>query len=332
MREIHSHTAIRGIAAVLVVIFHYRVAPGLGFDIDAHTSFFTKSYLWVDCFFILSGFILCHVYGAAPGQSEKSRANFWWARFARIYPLHLATLLALGAWQIVLPQISKHASATETWSSFWVNLLGIHAWLFPNAYHWNFPSWSISVEFMAYLLFPLICWGLARHRMVTIGILAATIPPALAISDEHWEQTAILRGLPMFFLGVLLFQFRPDLKNETHVSIVQTSVVASLSVALHFGAPDFTIDLLFAVLITATWTDAGLSQVLRVRPLQALGDWSYSIYMLHIPIMIVMSFLLASRVPSWALLLIMVITTICAGAVSYRYFEMPVREALRRRF
>src|SRR5882757_7286140 len=116
MTEIRSHTALRGIAALLVVIFHYRGIAEPAFNVDAITSFFAKGYLWVDCFFMLSGFILCHRYGTSPGETLANSTLFLKARFARIYPLHLATLLFFVGYMLVIPKVSHQIAQPVPWT------------------------------------------------------------------------------------------------------------------------------------------------------------------------------------------------------------------------
>ena len=86
-------TALRGIAALLVVIYHGNeiIAPFIKTDT---TFWFNKLYLMVDLFFILSGFIMCHVYEAYFTKSQETGqvSGFLTARIARIYPLHVVTL------------------------------------------------------------------------------------------------------------------------------------------------------------------------------------------------------------------------------------------------
>jgi peptidoglycan/LPS O-acetylase OafA/YrhL len=114
------------------------------------------------------------------------------------------------------------------WNTLWLNLINIHAWGMLNAFDWNFPSWSISVEFAAYLTFPLISVGLAKYRQATLALLGILILPAFAISRDNWEQTALLHGLPMFFVGVLIFQFRP---NWTEQKLSALQIVSTISLA-----------------------------------------------------------------------------------------------------
>jgi peptidoglycan/LPS O-acetylase OafA/YrhL len=212
MVEIKSHTALRGIAAVLVVVLHFSQTLRPIFDIDRYTSFIAKGYLWVDFFFILSGYILCHVYATRPGESLAETRRFLNARFARIYPLHLATLLFLVALQGSIVLILGRAFQIGQWSTFWLNLLDIHAWGFLSEYDWNFPSWSISAEFAAYLIFPAICLGLRRKAALTCFMLACTIVAGIAfaalIGHNNWERLVLLKCVPMFCLGIALYQTR----------------------------------------------------------------------------------------------------------------------------
>jgi peptidoglycan/LPS O-acetylase OafA/YrhL len=326
MVEIKSHTALRGIAALIVVMYHFRSTLPPSLNPDQFTQFFAKGYLWVDCFFILSGFILCYVYGTRPAETREQRERFFLARFARIFPLHLATLLVLVAFQFASQRFSNHPLAIGGWNTFWLNFLDIHAWGMLDSFDWNFPSWSISVEFAAYFLFPFICSNLLRRPLTTKSVLALTVPLGMMVGRDHWERTALLHGLPMFLLGVLVFQIRGLLPSRP--AALQIMTIAALIASLHFGVPNFIIEVIFAVLIWLTWTDAGAARIFDVPPLKMLGDWSFSIYMLHIPIRLIFGFLLAGKVAPVAEFLIFLTMTIIAGALSYRCFEMPARRIL----
>src|SRR5258706_1708056 len=142
MEEIRSHTALRGIAALLVVIFHFDASLHPAIEIERYTLAFSSGHLWVDFFFILSGYILCHVYSEQPGTGRYQAFKFLWARFARIFPLHLATLFFLVVFQLAISIITHRESRIGGWDTFWLNLLNIHAWGVLDQYDWNFPSWS----------------------------------------------------------------------------------------------------------------------------------------------------------------------------------------------
>jgi len=160
-------TPLRGIAALLIVSVHLNlfVMPLLD---PALTSVHFRLYLMVDFFFILSGFIMSHVYGNTFLKSW-TRQEFWRymsARFARIYPLHLIMLcwiiilyVLLVNSQAPLPNIT--ARVLNPWAiPFHLTLTNA---FFPEPLTtWNTPAWSISVEWWMYLAFPLLLKPIAR--------------------------------------------------------------------------------------------------------------------------------------------------------------------------
>ena len=88
-------TPLRGIAALLTVIFHVNIMVGFALINANSTGILNRMYLMVDFFFILSGFILSYVYGRyfSEGVSKAAFKKFTIARFARVYPLHFVTLV-----------------------------------------------------------------------------------------------------------------------------------------------------------------------------------------------------------------------------------------------
>ena len=158
-------TSLRFFAAAWVVL--YDVWPKLA--AAPASSLIEKGYLGVELFFVLSGFILCHVYLEAAGEGGFNYAGFLWARLARIYPLHLATLLGLGLMGLAATAAGFQVDPSVlAWSALPANLTLTHAWgLAPQA-GWNHPSWSISAEWFAYLEFsglPWSAWSLRRAPM-----------------------------------------------------------------------------------------------------------------------------------------------------------------------
>src|SRR3569832_1237739 len=153
-------TSMRFFAAMWVVLYHYW--PNL----DPHTpALVSKGYLGVELFFVLSGFILCHVYLQGAGEGRFKYGSFPWARLARVYPLHLATLLGVGAMAVGAAAVGiQHHNDIANWSVLPANLLLVHAWGFAKAAAWNHPSWSISAEWFAYLTFPAFAWIAWRLR------------------------------------------------------------------------------------------------------------------------------------------------------------------------
>ena len=159
-------TGLRALAAWSVVGFHIR---GLFFKLFPGSEvlfkwFFNVGNIGVDLFFILSGFIISYQY-AEHFRVFDSRKYVWflWKRLARIYPVHLLTMF-LTFCMVAFVSLS---GMSDPWpSNFWQyhkysynglikSLLLVHGWDIPVKLIWNFVSWSLSLEWLAYLLFPL---------------------------------------------------------------------------------------------------------------------------------------------------------------------------------
>src|SRR5262249_48688850 len=154
---------------------------------------FARGYLGVDFFFVLSGFIITHVYLANLAHPTAAATRvFLWHRFVRIYPVHVAVLAGL----MVLLAIGRVAGIPlnnpEDWSSadlLW-NLTLLHAWGFVDHPSWNVPSWSISAEWFAYLLFPLLApalmW-LSDRSTALLAAVAALAATAVLFTAAGWS-------------------------------------------------------------------------------------------------------------------------------------------------
>lgn len=274
-------TALRGIAALWVVGLHLQFGLGLlGFPAGA--AVFKPGYLAVDVFFILSGFVITAVHRDLAGWAE-ARA-FLVKRVFRIYPLHLfvlALLLALWLRQVTLT--GSHDPSQRLADLPIVALL-----LQPYLIHgltWNTVSWSIGVEMLCYLLFPIALRLLRpRPRAGTLILLVlACLWERHAHSELVWGWPAIQRGLAGFALGMVLQQAsvllpRPSGRGADLLGIL---ACAGLVLALAMHAPQ-DVPLWAALLIGALAAERGrLASALGCAPLFRLGQISFSIYLLH---------------------------------------------------
>ncbi len=163
-------TPLRGIAALWVVVFHFSEIV-TKFVSTQYSLLVTKGYLMVDLFFILSGFIMTHVYRKKfqSGVSVKNFREFIVARFARVYPLHFFTLMIL----ILLVALSGGWNIVQDPKAISTNILLIHSFGIHKIFTWNVPSWSISAEWWAYMVFPVIVVFIYRRKglaMVFLGL------------------------------------------------------------------------------------------------------------------------------------------------------------------
>jgi peptidoglycan/LPS O-acetylase OafA/YrhL len=221
---IRQLTGIRFIAAAWVLLYHLQIPlaalhvlaiPGVG-------DVLRVGRLGVDLFFALSGFILTHTYLRRLGPELKGRGalDFWWLRLARIYPVHLVMIFVAGAAVVAQAKVTGDALDRDWLNPIDLlkNLLLIQEWGPEPQRGWNFVAWSLSMEWLAYLLFPLLVlllWffhkRLATWLLGVAWILALTplVIYGLSTTDpyytDHWGST--YRILTEFTAGAITYLF-----------------------------------------------------------------------------------------------------------------------------
>ncbi len=173
-RQIDSLTSLRGIAAWWVVVFHFRDHIWPAGSYWSHLA--SYGYLAVDLFFIMSGFVIQLRYGEMFERlSFPKFGDFIITRLARIYPLHLFMCIVYLLNPLAIHFFSHSGEITARYdpTQYVLGLFLVQAWGFLPGYGWNVPSWSISVEFAAYLLFPLLCLLVAGRQGGVDGLRSA---------------------------------------------------------------------------------------------------------------------------------------------------------------
>jgi peptidoglycan/LPS O-acetylase OafA/YrhL len=330
-----------------VVAYHFW--PMLGRDRPLMAA---KGYLGVDLFFILSGFILCHVYLPPFGARRFSYREFLWARLARIYPTHLVTLIGFGALVYLGSWVGVRAGGNVVvWPSLPAELTLTQAWGLAPLGGWNHPAWSISAEWFAYLCFPAFAaatWaGRARPRLATL--IAFGLAIGFEIGFERvvhmpLTQATILWGaariLPPFAIGCgmfLLWSSHPARTSAIAAAAAGTSLTAAL-ISMGVGAPDWVAIALFGGLIygLASLSSAG-SSLLSGAVWVYLGEVSFALYMISVPWGVAfdkgVNWLLhrPDEVLSPQMWAIAYLGVIPAAILLHHLVEKPAREALRRR-
>ncbi|WP_316821900.1 acyltransferase [Pedobacter gandavensis] len=300
-----SLTALRGIAALLVAVFHFEMAVAR-FVPAASSMFFEKCYLMVDLFFIMSGFIMMHVYRDQFKDSIQVEPlkNFFVARFARVYPLHIFSLLLLVVIVRYLTDWGNPPILLEQPSDILPNIFLLHSFGLTNIYSWNIPSWSISAEWAAYLLFPVIALCINKKRTISVIIFLGLIvfayyaimymlprknPINPAIPVPHNLNTTFdygyIRGIAGFTVGVLVYllyelkAFRKAFSSD-FVSLI---LILGIVLCLHFALNDGITVLLFAALVLSFTANQGsIAKFCNLKFMQFLGNISYSVYLMQI--------------------------------------------------
>jgi peptidoglycan/LPS O-acetylase OafA/YrhL len=315
-------TALRGIASVWVVLCHVQLFwfPGAPAGIAAVCGLGQTA---VDIFFVLSGFILACVYG---GLRLNRAPLFWLRRVCRIYPLHLAVLATFGGmtFAAVLLHHSDHA---HDWRSFWVEALLLQPFL-PGLTAWNPPAWSLGIEMLCYALFPFVASRFARSSAWPIGAAAIGLAAAeLYVVQQYGSvivgQGAVLRGLAGFHLGMALGFLSPRLRPG--LAVPASLVAAGALVAGVALVSAVAVVLSAAALILALAPERGpVARLLASGWTVWLGRVSFSIYLLHAPLMN-----LVQRVPvpggHWSHLVLLVAVLLPMSEITYRWIEQPGR-------
>lgn len=335
MRENKPLTAIRGWAAIIVVFYHvdlfYYKDGGVLHNI------IKNGYVFVDVFFVLSGFILTMVYW---NLKRADVGTFFARRFFRIYPLHFSVMLFIAS--VVAAAQLFHVSLNSgfPWRVYPAVLLLVQPFIYDHVVGWNTPSWSIGVEFACYALFPFVIWALQQiePRWRLVILIAFGGLEAVYLHAQLQELTAgygaMLRGLFGFLLGASLSAWLQDVDclSIEVASITECLCVAGLVMCVLAGSL-WGIVLLSAILIGVLSYDAGIiAQYLRSPTCLWLGQISFSVYLVHFPVLMILGkFIAPWRLPfprhTADILFIgtsMAVVLLCS-AITYRYIEMPAR-------
>lgn len=339
-----SLEGLRFIASMAIVVYHFvpYTEPG-----HVATEFWSgRLSIAVDLFFVISGIVIANGY-LGRTSSWRDYSAFMRRRFARLYPLHVATLgfymMIGGAASVGLLKVAN--ASKYAFDELAANLLLVHAWGFSSQLSFNYVSWSISAEWFVYLLFPLIAWASAKPSgLITVGL---TLAGCIAISHGFigrglphltWDYS-ILRALPSFGLGVWICAHRKLVAGIIGPQYAATGLAASAAALVLFmvaGWSQYTLlGAAYGIVLFAFLCDAArLRTPLAWAPISRLGTLTYSIYMLHPVVATVLLSFLAPKLLGtsfWAMVAaigVAIPATLAIAVLSYRFFEEPARQML----
>jgi peptidoglycan/LPS O-acetylase OafA/YrhL len=346
--QIRNLTGIRGFAALWVALFHFQSTTAVA--ALKWGPVIGGGEFGVDLFFVLSGLILAITYAprfAMQGFSRSLFRHFVIRRFARIYPLHLATFLVMFAsWEIASQtNYNFRGVVTNDWWSALSNVLMTHAWGFTKHLSWNTPSWSVSAEWFAYLaVFPLCVIILKKRsaaQAMAIAMIAWLLFVAFVFAFHGAELSqvttdGVLRIIPEFLGGYATYRVLIE-SRRLPSGTISTLMGLSGIILILLLPPAALIFLLPAIVLLMIGLYRGGGLVDRVfgnSMAVFLGEISYSIYMIHVFVLIIANQLvrhmaIAPTVTNGSLLLMAeVISTIFLGYLGYCLLEAPARKAL----
>ncbi|MEO6716294.1 MAG: acyltransferase [Novosphingobium sp.] len=345
LRHLDALTGLRGIAAWMVVLFHVRLSLTSLLPSWVVTAL-SKGYLAVDLFFMLSGFVLWYNYAdRLRGGGRAAILDFFWRRFARIWPLH-GFIMAI----FVVYALALVARGNDT-NLFPFDMLPLHFLLVQNwglttRLTWNHPAWSISTELAAYLVFPLFVAALRWERLGTLAlsVICGTLLGSVTLlfawhGYDNLGSDITGLGLPRCLLefgaGCLLCMLWGHWREQRFAGFIAASVCALSLIAgwqLHLSETAI-VPLAFASgLMALALSHNFLTRILGRGTVLYLGEISYSTYLAHFLLFIVFKqlFVNAGLQMGWLGLLGFLAIVLAVSMALYRVVEKPAQRWLNQ--
>jgi peptidoglycan/LPS O-acetylase OafA/YrhL len=344
--DIRALTGVRGVAAAVIVVYHFGDVQLYG---GGNVAYFRipHGYLLVDMFFMLSGYVIGLTYRDALGHGNlKNFATFLLKRVARLYPAYFAIGL------LYVAKIAAGLSGSDTLSMFTPydivgNLLMLTGWGL-----YILPligvAWAASAEMGSYLLVPLLMQATNRRGpllcgLAVLGALLAIYAVSLSGRGSGGPLDVVngnsfypmLRAVAGFTLGLSIFRFADvlDRLSMTAQDVLLAAILVAIITTVGLAAGDRLLYLLFIPLVAVLSRDGRLALLLFGNALvYRLGLISYSIYLIH-PLFV------SFAVRTWrdfgrTEAVYLLASVACFGAIwllselSYRLIEMPGRKAV----
>jgi peptidoglycan/LPS O-acetylase OafA/YrhL len=354
--RIEAFDSLRGLAALGVVLWHY------GVHFDAHplgrifSPFYHAGYLFVDFFFVLSGYVIARAYWTV--QRERRLADNIRSRLARLYPLHFFTLVIVAGLQLML---ASHGRAPFIYSAndayhFFLNLFLLNGTGLQSGFSFNGPSWSISCEFLvnvAFLVFisSAIFWRCLYSIVAVLLALTLFMVSGTLLRNNlilGYVDPQLVRCMLGFSTGVLLQLAQQrgwwleGVGSRWVREIMAIGAIASTLMFMAYQRPHATIMayLIFialsALVLVTVFRSVAVNRVLRSPALVFLGEISYSIYLTHFPLQL--SFVILSvylemdiNYADTSVLTLFFVLLIGLSWITYRYIEKPGQAAMNPR-
>jgi peptidoglycan/LPS O-acetylase OafA/YrhL len=353
------------VCALLVAFYHYVYAfPSALQDV----AFLHNSYLFVDFFFVLSGFVIFHAYRDHI-DSDIEALTFTIRRIGRVWPAHMAALAGFVLVLAVIATLPHPNNLTITSDqgefsvrAFLLQVVLLNAMGLQGMTTWNGPAWSIGAEFYTYLVFACVVllwrrWLVAVSMGLSLLALAVILWRAPTYMNSTWDF-GLLRCAAGFFAGGVAYhvheRFRAvPFRFATIVEIVSLAFVVLLVVSAGRNPDAVSVrslaaPVVFAVVVLIFARERGLvSLLLKLAPFRALARYSYSIYITHKLVLMLVVYLawltgirevsappqqlgMFQSWPAGILPFVYFAVVLLVSAASYRFIEVPGRDYFNR--
>ncbi len=326
----------RGVAALFVAIFHTEKFWG--------PVAFWHSYLAVDLFFVLSGFVIAHAYGRKLRDGRMSSGKFMLVRLIRLYPMYvIATAIAVS-----LVSFHGRSDTAALWRAIVLAFAFLPASLPGNLYLYpfNHPCWSVFYELVSNLVYVLNRSVLVGRVMVAtivtlgLGVIALALLHDGVAAGVTWRATSIVsasvRACFGLLFGIFIYQHR-DWRSHLRVpALAVIAVIAGVFAMPSLGPVNGVFDALCCCLVFPACVLLGARATPGVRlgrAFEFVGRPSYTIYLIHGPVATWVAIALGSQVERYAPFSgVALFALIFALATLFeRLLELPVRNWLRDR-
>jgi peptidoglycan/LPS O-acetylase OafA/YrhL len=330
----------------MVFLHHLQFVPKdttLGRMYDS--VFYEFGSLGVGFFFVLSGFVLTMSYKKRFAENRMSYREYLVGRMARIYPLHVLTLLI--AVPMSFPELTK--DALSFFAQFMADLLLIKSWIPDPRYYFAFngPSWSISAEFFFYVTFPFLI-PLAQPRKIWPIAILLLVPVLILVIPEEFHRklfyiNPFFRAFD-FFIGILLYDayerglFKPVSRiSATAREIFAIGLFLAFFVCHKYIPTGFRYSCYYwlamaTIILTFSYAKGAISDMLSNKWLVLGGEISFGFYLIHQLVLRYMDFLNKkfNVLHNYNLLaLVAFVIAIVASYLTYKLYEMPLNKYIK---
>ncbi len=288
--------SFRGIAAIFIIAFHLKYVGSI-----TETSFIKNAYLFVDMFFVLSGFVLTHSNAFKKDLNFKS---FFIARFFRIYPLHIfmfSVVLLIEVLKMVGYKYGIHFNNipfTGDNNPIYIipHILLLQSWLNIPELGFNGPAWSISVEFYLYIIFFITLIIKSKIKYLLWAILSIIAICLMLSNKEILFNNGVYRGIFGFFIGSLTYLLYKSVYmkikslHSVYFTIMELTILMLLYILFISDLaykPAYIVILFAFQMFIFSFEKGMISSLLLFKPFQLIGRLSYSIYLIHYTVIFV---------------------------------------------
>jgi len=350
VRKFYYLELLRFFSALSVLLYHYQhfFKPYSTFsDININESNFIQPFysilnilynhgnLGVPMFWAISGFVFAFVY---LGEEKKINGKqFFINRFARLYPLHFATLIIVTILQIINFKLFENFQIYQfnDLYHFVLQFFFISGWGFEKGYSFNAPVWSVSIELIIYVFFFFSIFYLNKYKfkfVIVLYLLLLSVDKLNLISHSNFAGSLFIDCGKLFYSGVLVFYFQKILNNKLVLIFISLFFIA-ISFVGNFKLFLFFPSLLLFFISIEIFIYNKLKNIF-----QTLGNLTYAIYLLHIPVQILLIlvfgyFDISNKIfTSNYFFILYIFSILFLSYLCFNLYEKPINKKIRSYF